>query len=162
MLDIIERAVEEEVYLWNDAQLLGHLVTELAADGLHVIVEHLHHSLRLVGREYADEGLGEGKVGADPDLADRYHSPRERSHPLPTDDFRKVALKFAGDFELSCRCWFLHLLYLDDVIVLLAFLGEDVLAVDDVSFSKLVVRIVPLLLVDREAVALDHLAGLGL
>ena len=55
---VVQGRVEVEDNLRDYAELLRHLVAKLAAQSLDIVVEDLHHFLRLVGREYAHVGLG--------------------------------------------------------------------------------------------------------
>lgn len=57
---------------------------------------------------------------------------------------------------------FLSLLHLYDVVVLLAFLGENILVVEDGFCADLGVDIRNFLFVDAHSVALNHLAALAL
>ena len=53
-------------------------------------------------------------------------------------------------------------IYLDDKVILLTLLRQDVLPVDDVGLGQLIIDVRDLVLVQAEAVLLDHLAGLAL
>lgn len=162
MLGIVQRRVKEEHDLRNDPQLLANHMAKLSPVKLEVLVENLHHFFSLGGRENADISLGDREIGADAHLADRDHGTAEACHALAAENLSHILLDLTSDLELSCTRSLVHLLHVDDIIILLAPLSENVLAVDDVRLGDLIVHISHLVLVDAHAIALYHLAGLAL
>lgn len=148
--------------LRHDAELLCDLVAELSAQSLDIVVQKFHHFLSLGGREYADVGLGEGEVGAYPDLVTVTIAPPNTAIPLP----RMISARsfWISLATLSCLvlAGFSILENVDYEVVLLAFLCEDVLPVHDILLGDLVLDVGHLILVDAHTVALNHLPGLSL
>ena len=137
-------------------------MAELSAQSLDIVVQKFHHFLSLGGREYADVGLGEGEVGADPDLAHRHHRASEHCHTLAAYDFSQILLDLLATLSCLVLAGFSILENVDYEVVLLAFLCEDVLLVHDVLLGDLVLDVGHLILVDAHTVALNHLPGLSL
>ncbi len=159
---VVQSCVEVEDYLRDYAELLRHLVAKLAAQSLDIVVQDLHHLLRLVGREYAHVGLGKREVGTYPDLTHRHHRSSEHGHPLAAYDLAEILLSSLATLSCLVLAGFSMLEDIDYEVVLLAFLGEDVLPVHDVFPGDLVGDVGHLVLVDAHAVALNHLPGLSL
>ena len=172
MFYIVKRAVKVEDDLRNNAQLLADLASEFAAKRSCVLLECAHDSLCLVRREYADIDLRYRKVRADLHAAYRHERASEGRHALAADDLRHVLLYFLGNLQLPRTFNILFhsqyrlinalFCYLDDEIVLFAFLGKDVSAVDERLLADLGIDVGHLLLVDAHTVCLDHLAALSL
>lgn len=128
VLGVIDGGVQQENQFGNDAELFSDHPSEFAADAPHVFLQGRHRRFRFRGGENAHIDLRDGEVGADPDLADRHHGTAEGGHAFAPDDFGEVLLEFPRHLELSCACRCFHLDDIDDEIILLASLGEDVLA----------------------------------
>ena len=197
MLCVVKRAVQQEDELRNYAELFCNQVSKLPADGFVVFFQKLHHAFLFIGREYAHEDFGYGKVRTYADFAYRYQGAAEGRHSLGSDYFRKVLLDFTGNLQLPCTCLLFHniafrwpigvghdrlshldgrsepamtgvipgltgnLFYIDDEVILLAFLGKDVVAVHDIGLGYCGFYAVHFVFVDCDTVALDHFAGLA-
>ena len=74
-----------------------------------------------------------------------------------------MSLELLGHFELAGAFSFHSgLLEFEDVVVFLAFLGQDVLAVDEIRAVDGPVRAVAFVLVDGQPASLNHLAAFAL
>ena len=81
---------------------------------------------------------------------------------LSAQSFRFLCGRRRGKVEVAGPQWGQTLLHLYDVVVLLAFLGENILAVEDGFCADLGVDIRDFLFVDAHSVALNHLAAFAL
>ena len=162
MLCVVKRAVQEEDELRNYAELFCNQVSKLPADGFVVFFQKPHHAFLFIGREYAHEDFGYRKVRTYADFAYRYQGAAKGRHSLGTDYFRKVLLDFTGNLQLPCTCLLFHpLFYIDDEVILLAFLGKDVVTVHDIGLGYCGFYAVHFVFVDGDAASLDHFAGLA-
>ena len=116
-------------------------MAEFSTQNFDVIVQGLHHFLGLRGREYADVGLGEGEVGLTLTSLTVTIAPPNTAIPLP----RMISARsfWISRATLSCLVLAGFSIFKDvyDEVVLLSFLGEDVLSVHDVLLGDLILDV---------------------
>ena len=67
---VIQRVINEELQLRNDAQLMANTVSQLKAYSFHVVIDVLHDLFASFRRENAEINTSVAHVGADADNAD--------------------------------------------------------------------------------------------
>ena len=108
MFDVIQRIVDEELQLRDDAKLLTYSFAELEANLLLVGVDVLHNLLSLLAREDAEIDATYTQVRADAASADAHKNASHRTRLL-LKDVAQLFLNETGYLVLS-GCF--HLIYL--------------------------------------------------
>ena len=100
MLCVVQRVVDEELQLWDDAQLVADTCAQLVAHGLGVGVNVLQDFFGAFRREDAEVAACHAQVGADAHDADR-HQHAVGGLCLPLEDVAQLFLQQARYFVLS-------------------------------------------------------------
>ena len=104
VLDIVERVVEVEFEMGDDAQLLTFAEAEAPPQVGRVLADELEEPLfgPLADNHQRDVDAGDGEVGGDAHLGDGDKRRTEDRLGLAEEDIAHILLDKAADFVLSC------------------------------------------------------------